>query len=290
MGLVEPSREAAGEALELAKGDVSPDLLDSYSFLALGLRLGGETSRAEQHLVAADEIEYALAERHLPQIDGTWWRHLLCDTGRAAVARRLMEAGLETSSDEGWNENVARCERVLARCDLVEGRVGDAEPRLRRAEATFRDGDYVLELAETLVVLAEQRRRAGDLDQASRACGEAIDIASPRELVPTHASALAARARIRADLGTADDLLRARDDADHALRLATKVCQIPWQELDALDSHAHIDGVAGTEGGWAARAARLRARLVPDDLDPDPLATVEAKVAAQREDEDDEPG
>ncbi len=113
-------------------------------------------------------------------------------------------------------------------------------------------------------------------------CSEAIDIAAPRGLVPTHASALAARARIRADRGTADDLLRARDDADHALRLATKVCQRPWQELDALDSHAYIDRPAGTDGAWAATPATLRATLVPDDLDPDPLATVEAKVAAER--------
>jgi hypothetical protein len=187
----------------------------------------------------------------------------------------------------GGTRNVARWERVLARCDLADGHIEDAEQRLRRAEATFRDGDIVLELAETLVVLAEQPRRAGSLDEAGRACSEAIDIAGPRELVPTHASALAVRARIRADHRTADDLLRARDDADHALRLATKVCQLPWQELDALDSHMHIDRVAGTDGGWAARAATLRATLVPDDLDPDPLATVEAKVAAQREVEDD---
>ena len=145
----------------------------------------------------------ALAGGTFRILDGTWWGHLLCDTGRTAVARRLADAGLSASSDEGWNETVARWERVLARCDLADGRVGDAEPRLRRAEATFRDGDMVLELAETLVVLAEQRRRAGSLDEAGRACSEAIDIAGPRELVPTHASALAARARIRADRGTA---------------------------------------------------------------------------------------
>ena len=148
-------------------------------------------------------------------------------------------------------------------------------------------GTCVLELAETLAVVAEQRRRAGSLDEAGRACSEAIDIAAPRELVPTHASALAARARIRADHCTADDLLRGRDDADLALRLATRVCQLPWQELDAYESHAHIDRIAGTDRGWADRAAQLRATLIPDDLDPDPLATVEAKVAAEKQSADD---
>lgn len=84
----------------------------------------------------------------------------------------------------------------------VRGRAD--EPRVRRAVATFRDGDYVVELAGTLAVLAEQRRRTGDLDEALRACEEVIEIAQPRDLVPTLADALAARARIRADLGTVD--------------------------------------------------------------------------------------
>ena len=143
-------------------------------------------------------------------------------------------------------------------------------------------GTMVVELAQTLAVLAEQRRRAGDLDEALRACEEAIEIAQPRDLVPTLADALAARARIRADLGTVDDALRARDDADHALRLATRARRLPWQELAALDAHAHIDRVTGVSGGWAARATDLRATLIPADLDPDPLATVEATVAARR--------
>ena len=171
---------------------------------------------------------------------------------------------------------------ALARCDLADGAADNAEPRVRRAVATFRDGDYVVELAETLAVLAEQRRRAGDLDEALRACEEAIEIAQPRDLLPTLAVALAARARIRADLGTVDDALRARDDADHALRLATKARRLPWQELAALDAHAHIDRVTGVSRGWAARATDLRTTLIPADLDPDPLATVEATVAARR--------
>lgn len=284
MGRADRSRDAARAALELAvKGEHNEEVGNCHAYLAGGLRLSGHTSSAEEHLVAADKIKYRENAQHHRSLAGTWWGHLLCDTGRIALARRLAEAGLKAGADGGWNEDVARWERVLARCDLADGHVSDAEPHLRRAESTFRDGDMVLELAETLVVLAEQRRRTGNLDEAGRVCDEAISIAAPRELVPTHAAALAARARIRADRGTADDLLRARDDADLALRLATKVRQLPWQELDALESHAHIDRIAGTAGGWAKRAEVLRATLIPDDLDPDPLATVEAKIAAERE-------
>jgi len=283
MGQTDRSRDAASEALELAaKAGDDQAIRNSHFYLAWRLRFSGDTSSAEEHLVAADEIDYRSTAEHLHSLGGTWWGQLLCLTGRAVIGRTLAEAGLKTSTDEGWNEDVARWERVLARCDLADERVADAEPRLRRAVSTFRDGDMILELAETLVVLAEQRRRAGSLDEAGRACDEAISIAGPRELVPTHAAALAARARIRADHGTDDDILRARDDADHALRLATRVCQLPWQELDALDGHAHIDRVTRADNGWATRAGTLRATLIPDDLDPDPLATVEAKIAAEK--------
>ena len=85
------------------------------------------------------------------------------------------------------------------------------------------------------------------------------------------------RARIRADRRTPDELTRARDDADHARRLATKIRHLPWQQLDALDTHAHIAHATGTDGRWAAQANRLREQLIPDDLDADPLSTIEAE-------------
>lgn len=289
MGHAGRSRDAASPALELAVMAGGDDaIFKSHAYLAWGLCLSGETRSADEHLIAADEIDYRRQSRHLTSIGASWWGQVLSLTGRTAIGRALAVAGLKVSTEEGWSEDVARSDRALARCDLIDGHVSDAEPRLRRAESTFRDGDMVLELAETLVVLAEQRRRAGDLDEAGRVCDESISIAAPRELVPTHASALAARARICADRGTDDDVLRARDDADHALRLATKVRQLPWQELDALDSHAHIDRIAGTDGGWAERADVLRTTLIPDDLDPDPLATVEARISAERKSRDDD--
>jgi hypothetical protein len=88
---------------------------------------------------------------------------------------------------------------------------------------------------------------------------------------------LAARARARADQHTAtgdpDLLARARDDADHALRLATRTRRLPWAELDALDAHTHLDDLTGRDHGWRHRADTLRATLIPTGLDPDPLTT-----------------
>ena len=104
-------------------------------------------------------------------------------------------------------------------------------------------------------------------------------------MVPAQSAALAARARIRASQAsvTADpDLFyQGRDAADAALRLAVRH-HLAWHELDALRAHADLDQAEGTDHGWAARADALHARLVPPGLDPDPLATVERLVAAEK--------
>ena len=104
-------------------------------------------------------------------------------------------------------------------------------------------------------------------------------------MIPAHCAALAARARIRAAQATAtanpDLLLQGRDAADASLHLAARHL-LPWHELDALRGHTALDQAAGVDQGWAAKADALHARLVPPGLDPDPLATVERLVAAQK--------
>jgi hypothetical protein len=92
------------------------------------------------------------------------------------------------------------------------------------------------------------------------------------------------RARGCADefaVGSREQLARGRDAADAAHRSATRR-GLAWQELDALDAHARLDQAEGVDHGWARRPAELRARLVPDDLDPDPLATVERRAAEEQ--------
>ena len=71
--------------------------------------------------------------------------------------------------------------------------------RLTAAAATFRDGDYLVELAATLPVLADSARAAGDLDAAARHVEEALSITGPRGLLLSHAAALTVRARTCAD-------------------------------------------------------------------------------------------
>jgi hypothetical protein len=125
--------------------------------------------------------------------------------------------------------------------------------------------------------------RIRDLDTAARYAAEAIIIAAPRGMVPTHADALAVRARIRAVQAIAGPgpVSQGRDDADTALRLAIRH-GLAWHELAALRAHAALDHAEHASNGWQAQADALYARLVPPDLDPDPLTTVEQTVAAEK--------
>jgi tetratricopeptide (TPR) repeat protein len=185
----------------------------------------------------------------------------------------------------GWNEDLARCDQILGDLALAAGDTITAGTHLSAAVAAFRDGDYLTDLAEALPGLAACAQATGDLDTAERHLAEAITIAAPRLLIPAHAAALAARARLRAAQATAtgntDALAQGRDDADAARRLAIRH-HLPWHELDALTAHATLDQAEGTSHGWAAQTGQLLARLAPPGLDPDPLATVKRLVKDQQ--------
>jgi hypothetical protein len=204
------------------------------------------------------------------------------------MARTLTRHNAELCRVHGWNEDSARCDRLLGRLALADGDTATAGEHLAAATVCFRDGDYLIELAVTLTDLADYARATKDLDAADRYAAEAITIAGPRNMVPAQSAALAARARIRAARVAAtanpDLLFQGRDAADAALPLAVRH-QLAWHELDALRAHAMLDQAEHVDHGWAAQADVLHARLVPPGLDPDPLATVERLVAEARQKE-----
>jgi tetratricopeptide (TPR) repeat protein len=280
------SRAAAAEAVAVAHatGDRG-QLLYSHGYLGAALDLAGDTVGAGAAFTAADLLQVTddLGGGHLYSLGGVWWGEFLARTGRTRPARQLTERNRKISEREGWNDAVACCDRLLARIDLLADGPGQAAGgRLAAAARTFRDGEVLGEWAATLPDLAEHARRSGDLDRAEALCAQAVAAAGPRGLVPAHAKALAVRAAARADRysgGATGRLARARDDAEHALRLATRVRHLPWVELDALAAHARIDTVEGRDRGWRARSEALHSALVPPGLDSDPLTTVERQGA-----------
>jgi tetratricopeptide (TPR) repeat protein len=288
LGQTGQARDAATESLACAqKADAPGEVRVSRVHLAWVAGSAGDAAAAERQFIEADQANVASDPDgdHLYSLAGIWWAEWLARTGRPGPARVLTERNAEISQGYRWTVDTARCDLLLGILTLAEGGTAVAGEHLDAAATAFRDGDYLTELAMTMVNLARHALAAGDLKAAEHCATEAITIAAPRGLVPTQSAALAVRARIRASqaLGTAnrDQLFQGRDAADAALRLATRH-HLAWQELDALRAHATLDRAEGTESGWAGRAGDLHTRLVPADLDPDPLATVARLVAEQK--------
>jgi tetratricopeptide (TPR) repeat protein len=268
--------EAAAEALSLADQTLTGTLIcTAMAYLAWAHALGGDTQAAESNFAAADHLQFGKGEGHLYSIRGVRWADFLARTGRSDAAMALTKRNRSMSLRNGWHQDVGLCDQLLGRLYMASGDQPSASRHLTLAAQCFRDGDYLVDLATTLVDLADYARLARSLDAAQQYTIEALSIASPRGLVPLQAAALTARARIFADLARDDGGQRSialgRDAADAALRLSTRRHYLPWSELSALSAHAQLDDVEGKQLRWASEAASLRERLVPAGFDPDPL-------------------
>jgi tetratricopeptide (TPR) repeat protein len=287
LGLGGPAREAAAEApLRAESADHRDGIYRSHAFLGWLAGLVGDATAAEEHFTTADQINLAddPDDDHLYSLPGVLWAQWLARTGRPGPARELTRRNAEICRKNGWNDDLALCDQILGGLALAAGDTATAGTHLIAAAAALRGGDHLTDLAETLPSLAACAQAAGDLGAADRHLAEAITIAAPRALVLAQATTLAARARLRAaqaTTGTTDALAQGRDDADAAQRLAIHH-RLPWHELDALTAHAALDEAEGADHGWAAQVGRLQAELVPPGLDPDPLATVERLVEAEK--------
>jgi SIR2-like domain len=303
------SLEAAQEALERVTTAARPPDIGAYAAAALAYDLAGATADAERYFIQADTIQLGAPgpRRHLYSFWGCGWARFMLRTGRLGPARQLTEANRKISLTQHRHQDVARCDHVLAVCDMHEGNLDGADAPLHRAVETFRAGDFVTEWTAALADLAEYERRCQNLSDAEDIAVVAAGAAAPRKLVPNHAAALLARARINEDLYTAGDASREHrswDYAEHARRLATKVRRLSWSELDALELLARLEARALSDadprpdGAGRAReaprdtrvsrepllhheATRVRSELRPSGLDPDPLGTAR-RLALER--------
>lgn len=293
MGLLDRAAVAAAEALRLAQAHHDRKVEgDAHTYAGWVANLAGDTSAAEVSFTAADRVVYANDPDgdHLYAMGGVWWGEFLARTGRTDASRRLNDANQRICTTHGWRQDLARVDRVRARLALVDGDPQRGLDRAMAAVAVLRDGELVSDLAETLPVLADVARAAGNLDAAYGYATEAVHLAGPRGLAPAQAAALTARAQVHAARATtavpdqaqrAAHVDRARDDADAARSIAARH-GLGWHELDALNLHTLLDEIDGTDNGWAAKAAALRKHLIPTGLEVDPLVAVEQLVAQDR--------
>ena len=191
-------REAA---LHVSTVDDSVQIRKTAAFRAWLEMLVGDSPAAEMYFLSADRLELAneLFSKHLYSLRGAWWGEFLARTGRPGPARTLTDSNRTITTLRGWQEDVARCDRILARLDLMAGNPVAAKQRLVMAATTFRDGHYLVELAATLPILADSARASGDLAAATRHVEETLNIAGPRGRILSQAAALAVRRRDQHD-------------------------------------------------------------------------------------------
>ena len=278
LGLPGPALETAAEALDWAGRSLDDhQARDAHACLAWAAGLAGDTSRAEQHFLIADQLEYAdhgAGGHHLYSNRGVWWAEWLARTGRHWAAQLLTDDNETLCRANGWNDPLARCERLLGQFALADKDLPEAGRYLTSAATRQHDAGSLSDLAETLPHLAAWAHTAGDPGTAAQHLTEAIAISAPRNLISAHVTALATRARLNATQG--------RADASTALNLAT-THNLPWSELEALRAHAALDEAEATDNGWSTRATTLQSKLSPPTLDRDPLRTVERQSAERPE-------
>ena len=73
---------------------------------------------------------------------------MLLGTGNPALATQRTTVNLRICEDYVWNEDAARCHRVLAACALTQGELDDAEAELSEAEPVFQSGQMLFEFAQ----------------------------------------------------------------------------------------------------------------------------------------------
>lgn len=207
--------------------------------------------------------------------------------GSADAASRAVDAALLHRRD--YAPALLARGRIL----LALGRAGDAIAVLRRAER-------LNPLPEYQWVLADALRAAGD-DAAAAAVERALEADGRRTDPRTVALFLATRARhpdaavalarhemtVRADVFTLDALawaLAAAGRSDAAAPVMDRALAYGTKDARLFLHAAVIAGASGRRGEarrWTARAAALRAMLLPSELQA--LSTLEASSSSRQE-------
>ena len=202
LGLPGPALETAAEALDWAGRSLDDhQVRDAHACLAWAAGLAGDTARAEQHFLIADQLEFAGDPdgNHLYSNRGVWWAESLARTGRRWAAQLLTDDNETLCRASGWNDPLARCERLLGQFALADDdELPEAGRCLTSAATRQRDAGYLPDLAETLPHLATWAHTTGTPGAAAEHLTEAIAISAPRGLVSARLTALTTRARLNA--------------------------------------------------------------------------------------------
>ncbi|UMB72220.1 AAA family ATPase [Mycobacterium paraterrae] len=166
--------------------------------------------------------------------------------GRAAAARRMIDAARRTVTDLGLRHALMEVEQFAGIVELVVGEPAEAEPHLRKAYNGFRRMGLDADTAETAALLGRACLNVGRTDEADELCSESEKLAG-HALKPSIAWRVL-RAHLLSRSGSHDE---ARRIAEAAVSLA--------ERTDALVDHGDACFSLALVLDAAGDAARARA-------------------------------
>ncbi|MDP8238009.1 MAG: SIR2 family protein [Candidatus Hatepunaea meridiana] len=238
------AEKVGNAALNLAR-EIEDEIAikNSLSLLANVLARQGQIKYALEKLGEANMINNKKYKMDLTSIYGIYWADLMLHLNWETQARKLTENGLKVSKEQGWQQNIARCQWIFGRIESQKGNYTKAKEYLDQAENTFRTGQMIWELPKVLLSQAELSLLQKSSQECERYVEETLHIASPRGMKLNHADALVLRGRLNYTRALADfdldspefqqSLERAQDDGEGGLNIA-KGCGYAWAERDAL--------------------------------------------------------
>ncbi len=223
---------------------------------AYALAIKGEVDEAQKNFVLADNLQ-KLADkfgRGLLGLASIWWAEFLLRARRPESAREKVEATIGICSEEGWKDDIARCDLMLGRLSIIEGDHEKARESLAKSEIVMRKAHMMTELSQVLLVRADLFEKQEAWDDALRLAEEALELTRLRGMLPGQADSLVARGRVilasmrrestTRSLALGLRLNMARDDAQSALEIA-RGCGYRWAERDALSLMAETSSTSG---------------------------------------------
>ena len=118
MGEVSAAHAAAGEALSCARiVGTKEHLRNSNEYIGWLAGLGGDAAAADRHFTLAAQTDRAYA--YLYSQGGYWWAEWLIRTERPGPAQKLTFLNRRICQEQGWNSDVAGCNRLLGRLALI---------------------------------------------------------------------------------------------------------------------------------------------------------------------------
>ncbi len=283
LGQLAEAEAIARDALTTARAaedTPSQHTLNSLCRLADTLAAQGRGGEALAAFAAANAIQTRTHHQgaELYSFRGVQWATLLIRMGQTERSQVLTMANLRICERNHWQEDIARCHRLLGILATLAGDFTDATQHLDQSESVFRRAHQIKDLPATLLARADLERRQSEWDRALATVEAALRLAAPRKMLLNHTDALVLRGLIRLDQARAgtgavprDGGERAGDDLDQALILA-RSRGYAWAERDALTHLAEVHALLGdtTKATTFQRDAETLSRRLLDTTPPDP--------------------